>query len=135
MKNLTARLLVAVALVALAGCPTTHHSDAQKMATEAETGVFMTGTLAVLGSFEWDAAPLYNHNASARHDAAVALKQGRITQEEAQRRLDVTDKARELLDAAVAACAQSGRTGKCTKDEANGRVLLDEARKVLADVP
>lgn len=139
MKNLTrlcATALVAVALMALAGCPSTHHaSDAKTLAAEAETGVFMTATLAALGSFEWDAAPLYNHNATARHEAAVALKQGRITAAEAQRRLDATDQARKLLDGALAACAQNPRTAKCTGSEATGRQLLEQAKQVLADLP
>lgn len=133
--------LAVLAVFALAGChqqPATQRverTDAATMAANAESGVFFTGTLAALGSFEWDVAPLLNHNATARHNAAVALRDGRITKDEAQRILDVTDSARKLIDQALAACAQSPRTAKCTKDEHAGRALLEQARQTLAEIP
>jgi hypothetical protein len=138
MLHRIATALAAVSLLVLIGCsggspaPIAHHTDATSLAAKAETGLYVTGTLAALGSFEWDAAPLYSHNAMVRHTTAVALKRGMVSLEDAQRVLDETDAVRALLDQSLAACQQDDRTGKCRGDEKHARALLDAARKQLA---
>ncbi len=132
-------VLIAAALVAVlavgAGCAPHHHSDAQELASKAESGLYMTGTLAALGSFEWDAAPLQNEAAVKLHLAAVALKEGRMSVGDAQALMDDVDRAHDLITAAITACAQNSVTAKCTKDEARGRDLLDQARAALSAIP
>lgn len=127
-------LIVAAVLVIAAGCAK-HHSDAVELAAKAESGLYLTGTLAALGSFEWDAAPLLNDAAVKAHKAAVALKEGRMSKADAQSTLDTLDRAHDLIDQAMAACVQDSRTAKCTKDEVRGRDLLDQARVTLSAIP
>jgi hypothetical protein len=138
MKISLLTTVLVVATLSLAACvqstPATHH-DAAAFASQTEAGVYLTGTLASLGSFEWDAAPLLNHAANALHGAAVALKQQRIGVDEAQRRIDSADRGHDLVLKALGTCAQDNRTGKCTKDEASARALLDQARAAMSDLP
>lgn len=122
------------AAVALLGCQR-HQHDVTQLAAAAEAGTFVTATLATLGSFEWDAAPLTNHAATSLHEVAVALKQQRISRDDAQKQVDEIDHAHNLIQQALAACAQDSRTGKCTKDEAAARWILDQARVALSDIP
>lgn len=147
MKTLDARLIAALvciaalAVIALDACspkppaPAKHQTEAAQLAADVESGLYITGTLASLGSFEWDVAPLLNDNAMIRHNTAVAFKEHRITVDEAQRTLDATDGVRGILEMAMDACAQNQKTGKCTKNEANARHLLDQARARLSALP
>lgn len=132
------RLFMVVAVMGAAvaswGCQR-HQHDATQLAASAEAGTFVTATLATLGSFEWDAAPLTNHAATSLHEVAVALKQQRISRDDAQKQVDEIDHAHDLIQQALTACAQNSRTGKCTKDEVAARALLDQARAALSDIP
>lgn len=137
MKNRTIAVAVIAATVLLfVGCgkQPTHH-NVTELAASADAGVYMTGTLAALGSFEWDVAPLTNHAATALHNIAVAVKEGRVNKTDGQAQINEIDSAHDLILQALAACAQDDRTGKCTKDEGAARALLDQARAALADVP
>ena len=143
MKTRLFAAALAAAAIALSGCASvqphpsnaaTHH-NVTELAASAESGVFITGTLATLGSFEWDAAPLTNHAATALHNIAVAVKEGRVSKADGQAQIDEIDHAHDLIKQALAACAQNSQTGKCAKDEPGARALLDQARAALSDVP
>lgn len=134
MKHLLLTALMAVTVLSLVSCAK-RKVDVSELAAKADSGVYLTGTLATLGSFEWDVAPLTNHAATALHNIAVAVKEGRVDKTEGQAQVDEIVHAHDLLEQALAACAQDSRTGKCTKDEGAARSLLDQARAALADVP
>ena len=105
-------------------------STVQSSADSGAVAIF--ATLAPLGSFEWQVAPRYTALAAARHNAAVRLRKGLITVDQAQQVQADADATRKLLDASVAACAQSDRTGQCTKSAAEARRLLAKADAKLA---
>jgi hypothetical protein len=133
MKHSLLVVLAAATILSIVGCKP--KNDVTELAAKAESGFFVAGTLATLGSFEWDVAPLTNHAATALHNVAVAVKDGRVSKAEGQEQVDEIVHAHDLLEQALAACAQSPKTGKCTKDEAAARALLDQARAALADIP
>jgi len=83
------------------------------------SGLSVAATLASYGSFEWHAAPLYTRVALARRSAATALRKGDVTVGEAEHVQRTADRVRALLDAALKACAQDNRSGKCTGSREN----------------
>jgi hypothetical protein len=141
------RLLVGMLLAALmsTGCATfapkpapvipAHAPSINALAAHADAGVYIAGTLATLGSFEWDSAPLSNHAATAIHEAAVAYQQGRITESAGQSVVDTSIKANNLIVKANTLCAQNPKTGKCSGNEPQARKLLDQARGLMASIP
>jgi len=104
MKKLL--LVMAVSLLAACGSLQTQQPPTP-LEANARSGfdTFAAGTLAPIGSFEWQAAPTYTQNAVLRHNAARALQKGSITLETAEEIQKRTDRVRELLDAAVKADA------------------------------
>lgn len=141
------RLLVGTLLVALmsTGCATLAPKPAPviparapsvvTLAAHADADLYIAGTLATLGSFEWDSAPLTNHAATAIHEAAVAYSQGRITQSAGQSIVDTSIRANNLIVKANTLCKQNAKTGKCTGDETTARKLLDQARAQMSAIP
>lgn len=142
----------ALACSAFAGCHS--HHDVVSLAGEAKGEVIAIGTLATLGSFEWDASPLKTHAAvglkhlpQLLHDDLAAnaslVAQGKLTPEQGklarkdlialyQGKLDKIDAAHDLIEKALSTCKQDDHTGKCTGDEKQARTLLDQARNQLA---
>src|SRR5581483_1876298 len=113
---------VGVALVSAPGCvKQPQHTDIVALAASANTTFYATGTLATLGSFEWDVAPLTTHAAHALKDTAAALRRGDITVDQAKAKAAALDHAHDLLSRALVTCAQDDHTGKCTGDEAAAR--------------
>lgn len=110
---------------------TTHH-DVAALAGKAESGLYMNGTLAALGSFEWDVAPITNRAADVLIAIPLALKKHEINKADAQTRLDAADKAHDLAQQALKACKQDSKTGKCKGNETKARALLDQAKAQLA---
>ena len=135
-RRLAGLALAAIAIASLPGCSkkSAEHTDIVALAAEAQSGLYVAGTLATLGSFDWDVAPLKTHAEMVLHQTALALKQGRITEQQAKGTAFAIDRAHDLLQRALAACAQDDRTGKCTKDEATARALLDQARAELSNI-
>jgi hypothetical protein len=132
-----------VALAFLSGC---HHEpaamtstgvpldgphNAAELAGKAESGLFANATLATLGSFEWDVAPIINKAADVLTAIPLALKKGEMSKQQAQTRLDAADKAHDLAQEALKACKQ-GKDGKCHGSESKARTLLDQAKAQLA---
>jgi hypothetical protein len=132
MKSLLT--LTAVLALALVSACNHHTHNAAELAGKADSGLYLAGTLATLGSFEWDVAPLTNYAATQLHVTALDLKANRITVAQAQARMDSIDHAHDVLVQALKACAQNGQ-GKCTGDEARARLLLDKARTALSNIP
>ncbi len=118
-------LVAACALLATACATTTTRVSSTFHSHESASGAFIAGTLAPLGSFEYQVAPQYTANAMLRRRAAVNLDRGRITVDVARSILRVTDRTRTALDDAVAA----DRRG----DIVRARVLLGEAKRALAE--
>lgn len=138
--------LTCLAVLALASVSACHQQSTAPIAADppssvaalagaADSGVFIAGTIAALGSFEWDAAPLTNHAATAIHEAAVAFKQGRISEGNGQKIVDAATQANNFVVKAVGLCKQNSKTGKCTGDEIAARRLLEQARAALSDIP
>ncbi len=96
----------------LFGCASAPKTPVPLASEPASTGIqsYAIGTLAPLGSFEWYAAPSYTRNAVLRHNAAVQLRKGAITVEQAVDIQARADHIRQLLDAAVAADAKKKPT-------------------------
>jgi hypothetical protein len=109
----------------------THH-NATVLASKAQSGVFMNGTLATLGSFEWDAAPLTNKAADVLVAIPLQLKKHEITKAQAQAKLDAADRAHDLIASALTTCNQNPQTGKCRGSDSKARLLLDQAKAQLA---
>jgi hypothetical protein len=112
--------------------PGPNHHDVVELASKAESGLYMNGTLAALGSFEWDVAPITNRAADVLLAIPLALKKGEISKAEGQSKIDAADRAHNLAKKALSACKQDAHTGKCKGDEAKARALLDQARAALS---
>jgi hypothetical protein len=129
---LTACALCGGASVALIACR--QQAPAALEATppaDDATELFAEATLAPVGSFEYQAAPLYTRNAANRHKAAVQLRHHRITAEEAQLAQNKADQIRLLLDRAIALCKEDDHTGQCTGDAKQASGALAEALVAL----
>lgn len=107
------------------------HHDAATLAGKAESGLYANATLATLGSFEWDVAPITNKAADILTAIPLAVKKGEMSKQQAQARIDAADKAHDLGQQALSACKQ-GKDGKCKGNEAKARALLDQAKAQLA---
>lgn len=101
--------LVALALAACSSSP--EKTQAIIAAAQSEPlESFAVGTLAPVGSFEWQAAPAYTKLALLRHSAAKKLRAGEITVSTALDVQAAADGIRSQLDAAIAADAAKQST-------------------------
>jgi uncharacterized membrane protein (DUF4010 family) len=105
------------------------------LGASATSDFYMTGTLATLGSFDWDVAPLQTHVAVAARAVADQLLKHAITVGQAVAIQAQLVSAKNLLSKAVSTCNQDSRTGKCRGDELRARAYLSQAKRVLAGVP
>lgn len=105
------------------------------LGASATSGFYMTGTLATLGSFDWDVAPVQTHVAIAARATADKLLKHAITVSQAIAIQAELKQAKHLLSEAITTCDQNARTGKCRGDELRARGYLDHAKRVLASVP
>ena len=138
------RLLIVLALVvaAIGYCayllnrPLPRAEIAQRISlgASARSGVFVTGTLATLGSFAWDVAPVQTHVAIVARVVADQLLRHAITVDQAIVAQAQLERVKHLLSRALATCNQDSRTGKCRGDELVARGDLDHAKRVLAQV-
>ena len=95
---MTRLILGALVVLLLAGCAT------QSLDTRPQTVQLVgVGTLATVGTFEYEAAPDFTRLAASRLRAASLLRNGRITAAQASEVQTVADQVRSLLDRAVAA--------------------------------
>jgi hypothetical protein len=127
---LVAAVLALVSVQVLAG----NSNPVSASAQSGGDGLFVAATLAPLNSFEFKAAPSYTRLAVVRRNALVALRNGKITADQAQAVQDRANAVRVLLDRALATCAQSNKTGKCTKDAASAERLLQAANAQLVAI-
>lgn len=102
---------------------------------KADGGSFAVGTLAALGSFEYQTAPAYTRLIMARRNATTAISKGRITVETAESVQSAADTVRKLLDSSLAVCKQNDKTGKCTGNSAKATKLLTAAEAALDTPP
>lgn len=114
------------------GVPLDGHHDAADLAGKAESGLFANATLATLGSFEWDTAPITNRAADVLTAIPMALKKHEITKAEAQQKIDAAGKAHDLVQQALKTCKQDAKSGHCKGSESKARTLLDQAKAQLA---
>lgn len=105
--------------------------DVQGLAGEAKGEVMAFGTLATFGSFEWGTAPLATLTAASLKHVPQLLHDHKLTADEAQGMVNAAVKARDLLKAANAACAQNDHTGKCTGDQTQAEALADQAKAAI----
>lgn len=108
--------------------------NAAELAANADFGLAANATLAGLGSFEWDIAPLVNKAATQLELVARDYKANRITRDAGQARVDKIDGAHDLLVKSQDTCQQNPATGKCRGSEARARALLDQGRTLLEGV-
>jgi hypothetical protein len=140
--------MVAGALL-LVAASLTHAADAPLSGNAVNRGLSIVGTLCSAGSFECQVAPVLTRVIVLRHaaepvlqeaiDAALTLRDPAARKsainkaaDQAQASQAVADKARARIDAALAACAQDDKTGKCTGSQAKAERLLQRAVAVLA---
>jgi hypothetical protein len=125
-------LFVVGAVLALAAALPAIAADSLGARADADSsGVYVAATLAPLNSFEFKLAPSYTRLAVVRRNALSALRKGQIGIDQAQAIQDRANGVRVLLDRALAACAQSNKTGKCTKDADGAERLLKAANAQL----
>lgn len=132
-------LLALAAVIVIAGVAWSYHSRPSieqqareiNLASNAESQLVVVGSLATLGSFEWDVAPLRTHIGIAAKIIATRFKRGELTYDQATQVQVELLNAKSLLDQASAACDQNDHTGKCRGSEVKARSLLDSARRVL----
>jgi hypothetical protein len=125
--------LLAVGVALFASATAIADSPRIEAQPDGAPGVFIAATLAADGSWEAKAAPSFTRLAITRRNAAIALRKGHITVDQALRIQAKADEARALLDKAVASCAQDNRTGKCTRNQVAADRLLEQATvKLLA---
>lgn len=92
--------------------------------------IFATGTLAPLGSFEMQTAPVYTRVAVVAHLTALALERKQISVQEAKTVYRAAHHAKALADKSLQACAED-KLGKCTGDEAKAMSILGQAYLAL----
>lgn len=133
MKSIKLFAVMTFQVVAIFLCAAAYAT--QPLEGEAVSGdVYVVGTIASVGSFEWDAAPTYTRLAVLRHAAAKNLRKGAITIGQASVVQVRADKARSLLDKSLKVCAQNDKTGKCTGSEKKARKLLAQAQKIILTI-
>lgn len=118
--------------VAATAADTPTHHDVAELAGKATGEVVAIGTLATLGSFSWDAAPLTTHAAAALRHIPYLVKVGKLSKEEGQAKIDEVDKAHDLIQKALKVCKQDQHTGKCKGSKVEADALLDQVRLALA---
>lgn len=110
-------LLVLLAMLVVAGCGNSHaakkHVANPMTGTARSEGLVGFGTLCS-GEFECSVAPLYTKIAYVSWQQVQALKSGQVSAADSQMMHDKVQKAHDLLDQARKACAQDGKSGKCT---------------------
>lgn len=100
------RLFIAFTLAMLMiGCASTQEHAARLQAQESSTAMVAFGTLATFGTFEMELAPAYTRLAVLRHNAAAALRKGKISVEVAKKIQRGANLARVSLDQAKLADA------------------------------
>jgi hypothetical protein len=136
------RLIPALAALALvASChddkPTTEQGtpNVAYLAAHAEVGLYADATLAVFGSFEWNAAPLHTHAASIIRRVTKAVREGTMTVDAGQMIVDQAKAADDLVKKAELACLQDDRTAKCKGNEAAAKQLLEQAKLTFPPAP
>ncbi len=119
---------LAVVFGLLGACASQQEKLPQPLQAEAlsgELGSFAAGTLAPLGSFEWQISPSYTQIAVTGHNAARALREKRVAFDTALRVHTTLERAKRLLDDAVAADAK--------KDSATANTLAKSGADAIAE--
>ncbi len=136
-------LIVLTALVAAIGyaaylinrpLPRAQVAQEISLGASATSGIYVTGTLATLGSFAWDVAPVQTHVAIVARLVADQLLKHAISVDQAIVAQAQLERTKRLLAEALATCHQDSHTGKCRGDELKARGYLDHAKRVLAQV-
>jgi len=145
MRNLTARLLVAVALsVVLTACAPPSSRSPEPAAVNAlgsapaATQVDFFATLCFgdpSNSFDCVASRLASHLAESDHTADTSLNAHRISTTEAAQIRDEVHTSKVLLDKALDVCRITNKTGECTRDSNLAHELLDQAQTAAAGLP
>lgn len=127
MRTLFRSALTALMFCLVVGCASTSPPVPIALQAEAKSvgGYSAFGTLAPLGSFEWQMAPSYTRAKVLLHNAAQRFRKGEISLELATEVLNRTDAAHAALDAAVAADANHQPLLAQQKAAEAGRLILD----------
>lgn len=139
-SSFTLLALVFVSVILVTGCSilapraAPAHSNITELAAQAKGEAIAVGTLASLGSFEYDIAAIKTHDKVVYLHAAYLYKVHEITKDVGQKYLDAADKALDLLHQAEKMCNQ-GSNGHCQGNDSKARALADQAKTVLAPIP
>ncbi len=121
MKRLIPMIILIPALLLAGGCATTPSpATATLEPGHAGSAGVAFGTLASFGTFEMETAPVITRNAVARHNAARAVRQQKITADQGTKLLALTDRVRAYLEQAHAAAPDG-------KETPEAREYLDKA--------
>jgi len=137
-------LLVLAIIVILAGFAFGFHEHSKPkpfsqhvaaMSASADSELFVVGTLAPLGSFEYETAPVLTHLAVLDRHADASFKDGEISHDEAAEVLARGDSVYAIIAQATEVCKPGVHSGKCTGDREKAEELLAEARREAAAIP
>lgn len=103
MKRLFIAFVLAILMI---GCASTPKQPETLQAEQSTGAITAFGTLATFGTFEMQLAPAYTRLAVLRHNAAQALKKGRIDVALAKKIQRAANNARVYLDQAKLADAK-----------------------------
>lgn len=122
------RTLIIMALCALiAGCG----SVSSNIKGEARGGPVIFGTVAPFGTFEMQLAPTYTRLAVLRHNSARALREDRITVEQALSIQADADRARAALDKARSTTASGKYNPAAVSALHQAEKIIVDAKKIL----
>jgi hypothetical protein len=105
------------------------------MKASADSQLFVVGTLAPLGSFEYESSPLLTRLAVLDRHADSALQRGQISHDAAADVLAEGDSAYAVIAQATRVCDPAAHTGKCQGDRKGAKELLGEARRTVQGIP
>lgn len=104
------------------------------MQASADSELFVVGTLAPLGSFEYETSPLLTRLAVLDRHADSSLKRAQISRDEASEVLAEGDSAYAIIAQATRLCDPAPHTGKCRRDRRKVDALLEEARRAVGAI-
>lgn len=136
-------LIVLVILIAIAAFLVNYHEKPTRaqlaqqisLGSTASSQMFVVGTLASLGSFEYQTSPLLSELAVKRRLAAHALLNRQISVDQAVAVQTDADHARRLIDGATRACDPAPHTGRCRASRSEVAPLLEQAKRAVAAIP
>lgn len=104
------------------------------LGASADSALIVVGTLAPLGSFDYETAPLVNRLTVLKRHAADAFLRNEISRDQAAEVQAKGDETYAVIAAATRVCSPAPHTGKCTGSRRQVDELLGEAKRDAASI-